>query len=62
MSIFQLVIIGGVGGFILIALTALGGLKVIKINFKTHRILGIACLAWGFLHGLAALLMYFGVI
>jgi hypothetical protein len=62
MNSFLLSIISGAAGFVLIALTALGGLKVIKLNFKTHKALGVATLCWGVLHGTGALLLYFGVI
>jgi DMSO/TMAO reductase YedYZ heme-binding membrane subunit len=61
MSSFQISLLSGLTGFILVSLTVLGGLKVIKMKFKLHRGLGIACLAWALLHGLGAFLVYLGL-
>lgn len=61
MNSFLLSLLSGAVGLGLILAAALGGLKVIKMGFKAHRALGIACLAWALLHGLGAFLSYLGL-
>lgn len=62
MNSFTLSLFSGGIGFVLVLVTAFGGLKILKMGFKIHRALGISVLAWACLHGLGALLAYFGIL
>jgi hypothetical protein len=46
---------GGMILFILVSIQVLGGLKIIRIPYKTHKANGIVILILGLIHGLAAL-------
>ena len=52
---YQLILPLGILNFLLVLLQILGGMKVIKISFRVHKILGILLGVFALLHGAIAI-------
>ncbi|MCU0456443.1 MAG: hypothetical protein MUE74_09090 [Bacteroidales bacterium] len=51
---YDLILPLGIINIVLVALQVLGGLKIIKISFKTHKYLGIMLGIFALIHGALA--------
>ena len=51
---------GGMALFVLLAVQVLGGMRIIKMDLKLHRRLGLLILGLALLHGLFALAYFWG--
>lgn len=51
---YELILPLGIINFILVLVQILGGLKIIKVSFKTHKYLGIALGVFALIHGAVA--------
>jgi hypothetical protein len=54
---YELILPLGIINFLLVAVQVLGGLKVIKVSYKTHKYLGIALCFFVILHGAIAVFL-----
>ncbi len=52
---YELILPLGIINFLLILVQILGGLKIIKVSFKTHKFLGILLGIFALLHGAIAI-------
>jgi len=57
MSLYRLIIPLGIVTWSLVLITLLSGMKVIKLRFKYHRLLGIISLILASCHGLLVLIL-----
>ena len=53
---YQLILPLGIINFLLVLVQVLGGMKVIKVPFKTHKYLGILLGVLALVHGALAIL------
>ncbi len=54
---YELILPLGIINFILIMVQILGGLKIIKVPYKTHKYLGIALGVFALIHGTIAIFL-----
>lgn len=52
---YELILPLGIINFLLVLMQILGGLKIIKVSYKTHKFLGIALGVFALLHGAIAI-------
>jgi hypothetical protein len=52
---YELILPLGIINFLLVLAQILGGLKIIKVPYKTHKFLGIALGVFALLHGAIAI-------
>jgi len=54
---YELILPLGIINFLLVVVQILGGLKIIKVSYKTHKFLGIALGVFALLHGAIAIFL-----
>jgi hypothetical protein len=52
---YQLILPLGIVNFLLIVIQLLGGLRIVKVPFKVHKILGILLGVFALIHGAIAI-------
>ncbi|MCU0460841.1 MAG: hypothetical protein MUF36_02310 [Bacteroidales bacterium] len=52
---YELILPLGIINFLLVLVQILGGLKIIKISYKTHKFLGITLGVFALIHGAIAI-------